>query len=135
MAYPSVYFYRNGVSTQSYSDYSYGITENWHSTAGSPQVGDVRHLVDVPNGGGFLPYTVPPLSPVWDLELGSFKYLTLDVKVSDTSHHYFIAHISRLPPGDVVPAGLGVPIFVLHARGGTVGDLQSPAVRTVAGLH
>jgi hypothetical protein len=103
MAYPSVYFYRDGVSSQTDSDYSYGIEENWQSTAGNPQGGTYDVSLTYPNGGGFQPYTVPPLAPVYDLELGSFKYLTLDVKVSDTSHPFFIAHISRLPPGDVYP--------------------------------
>jgi hypothetical protein len=102
-ALPSVYFYRNGVANQGQSDYSYGITENWQSTAGSPAVGTDVVSLRYPNGGGFQPYTNPPLAPTYDLELGSFKYLTLDVKATDTNNPLFISHITRLPPGDVYP--------------------------------
>ncbi len=103
-AYPTVYFYHNGVATEGQSDYSYGITENWQSTSGSPAVGTYDVSLMYPDGGGFQPYTNPPLAPNYDLELGSFKYLTLDVKVTDTHNYpFFISHISRLPPGDVYP--------------------------------
>ena len=103
-AVPSVYFYQNGVSTQGQSDFSYGITENWQSTAGGPAVGTYDVSLAYPNGGGFQPIANLPLAPVFDLELGSFKYLTLDVKAADSKNYpFFISHISRLPPGDVYP--------------------------------
>jgi len=73
MAYPRCTSIVTGV-TQTDSDYSYGIDENWHSTAGNPQGGTYDISLTYPNGGGFQPYTVPPLAPVYDLELGSFKY-------------------------------------------------------------
>jgi Calx-beta domain len=103
-AVPSVYFYQNGVSNQAQSDFSYGITENWQSTAGSPAVGTDAVSLAYPNGGGFQPISNLPLSPVFDLELGGFKFLTLDVKAADSKNYpFFISHISRLPPGDVYP--------------------------------
>ncbi len=102
-AYPAVYFYQNGASNTQDGDYSYGITENWQSTSGSPLVGTYDIALTYPGGGGFQPYTRPPLAPTYDLELGGFQYLTLDIKASDTSHPFFISHISRLPPGDVYP--------------------------------
>jgi hypothetical protein len=103
-AVPSVYFYQNGVSNQAQSDFSYGITENWQSTAASPAVGTDAVSLAYPNGGGFQPITNLPLAPAFDLELGGFKYLTLDVKAADSKNYpFFISHISRLPPGDVYP--------------------------------
>jgi hypothetical protein len=103
-AYPAVYFYHNGVATQGQSDYSYGITEDWRNSSGIPAVGKYDVLLMYPNGGGFQPYTNPPLAPSYDLELGSFKYFTLDVKVTSSNNYpFFISHISRLPPGDVYP--------------------------------
>ena len=103
-AVPSVYFYQNGVANQAQSDFSYGITENWQSTAGSPAVGTDDVSLAYPNGGGFQPISNLPLSPVFDLELGGFKFLTLDVKAADSKNYpFFISHISRLPPGDVYP--------------------------------
>jgi hypothetical protein len=103
-AVPSVYFYHDGVSNQGQSDYSYGITENWQSTAGSPAVGTHDISLMYPNGGGFQPFANLPLAPAYDLELGGFKYLTLDVKVTESNNYpFFISHISRLPPGDVYP--------------------------------
>jgi hypothetical protein len=57
-----------------------------------------------PNGGGFQPFTNLPLAPAYDLELGGFKYLTLDVELgSATQYPFFLSHITRLPPGDVYP--------------------------------
>jgi Calx-beta domain len=103
-AYPSVWFYHNGVATQGAVDYSYGITENWRDTAGIPAAGTYDVSLMYPNGGGFQPFTNVPLAPVYDLELGSFKYLTLDVKVTQSNNYpFFVSHISRLPPGDVYP--------------------------------
>lgn len=103
-AYPSVYFYRNGAANQGAVDYSYGITESWQSAGGSPVgAGNDISLSYPAGGGGFQPFSNVPLAPVYDLEIGSFKYLTLDVKVTDTAHDFFISHISRLPPGDVYP--------------------------------
>ncbi len=103
-AVPSVYFYQNGVSNQGQSDFSYGITENWQSKAGSPAGGTDDISLAYPNGGGFQPIANLPLSPAFDLELGGFKYLTLDVKAADSKNYpFFISHISRLPPGDVYP--------------------------------
>ena len=103
-AYPKVYFYQNGVPTQGAMDYSYAITENWEDTSGQPASGAYDISLSYPaGGGGFQPYGDVPLTPIYDLELGSFNYFTVDVKVTDTSHQLFVSHISRLPPGDVFP--------------------------------
>jgi hypothetical protein len=105
-AVPKVYFYQNGVANQGQLDYSYGITENWQDTAGNPSTGGHDVSLNYPaGGGGFQPYSDLPLAPVYDLELGAFKYFTVDVKVTDTTHPIFVSHISRLPPGDVYPYG------------------------------
>lgn len=103
-AYPRVYFYRNGVATQGALDYSYDITENWRDTSGSPVSGRYDVALTYPAaGGGFQPYSALPLAPVYELEIGGFKYFTVDVKVTGTANWFFIGHISRLPPGDVYP--------------------------------
>ncbi len=103
-ALPKVYFYRNGVARQSEHDYSYGnMFENWRDSSGNPPGG--THDVKLTFGGGFQPYADEPLSPGYDLEIGSFKFFTIDIKVTDASlnSHFFLIHISRLPPGDVYP--------------------------------
>lgn len=103
-AYPSVYLYHRGVANQGALDYSYGIKENWHDKHGSSPSGRYDVSVTYPAaGGGFQPYSAPPLSPVYDLEIGGLKFFTVDVRVSDTSRRLFVSHISRLPPGDVYP--------------------------------
>lgn len=103
-ALPKVYFYQNGVANQGAVDYSYDISESWQDTSGDPlEGGDDVELIYSAAGGGFQPYANVPLAPLWDLEIGAFRYFTVDVRVTDTSHPIFISHISRLPPGDVYP--------------------------------
>lgn len=103
-AYPNVYFYQNGSPTQGAVDYSYGIGENWRDTSGQPESGPYDISLSYPAaGGGFQPYADVPLAPVYDLEIGGFNYFTVDIKVTDTNHQFFVTMISRLPPGDVYP--------------------------------
>jgi hypothetical protein len=103
-AYPKVYFYQNGVANQGAVNYSYGITESWQDTSGDPVGGPYDIAATYPaNGGGFQPYTNVPLASPNDLEIGAFQYFTIDVKATDTTHQFFLALVSRLPPGDVFP--------------------------------
>jgi hypothetical protein len=103
-AYPNVYYYQSGVANQGSHDYSYGgMVENWQDTTGDPLSGTYDVMLQY--GGGFQPYSGPPLSPVYDLEIGSFNYFTIDMKVTNASlnTHWWLLSISRLPPGDVYP--------------------------------
>ena len=99
-----VFGYRHGQSNWGKSDYSYEITENYEDTSGGPEGGPYDISLEYPaGGGGFQPYATAPQTPTYDLELGAFRYFTIDVKFTDTAHPFFISHISRLPPGDVYP--------------------------------
>ena len=95
---------QNGVSNQGQSDFSYGITENWQSKAGSPAGGTDDISLAYPNGGGFQPIANLPRHPPLTSNSEASKNLTLDVKAADSKNYpFFISHISRLPPGDVYP--------------------------------
>jgi hypothetical protein len=52
--------------------------------------------------GGFQPYA-GNVVPLWDLEIGSFGYITMDLKPTINNQTWRLEMISRLPPGDVYP--------------------------------
>jgi len=98
----SVYAYQNGKSNWGNNDLSYGsISENYSSTAGSPQGGAYDIFVNFINGG-FQPAVHPPQAPLWTLELGAFNYVTIDVNPGATvSTNLKFGTVTRVPPGDV----------------------------------
>jgi hypothetical protein len=52
--------------------------------------------------GGFQPYAGDKV-PQWDLEAGSFGYISMDLKPTKSGQTWDLSAISRLPPGDVYP--------------------------------
>jgi hypothetical protein len=99
----AVYAYRNGKSNWGNNDLSYGsLKENYASTAGSPQNGTYDIAINFINGG-FQPASAPPQAPIWDLELGAFKYVTVDVNPGSVVNGTRVPYgtVSRLPIGDV----------------------------------
>jgi hypothetical protein len=108
----SVYSYRDGHSNWSDTDLSYGgVVENYASTAGNPQGGPYDVSVYFPSGG-FQPNSGAPQAPAWDLEIGAFNYLVIDVNPGPTISSYVqIGTVSRLPPGDVFGWATALNIF------------------------
>jgi Calx-beta domain len=98
----SVYSYRNGKSNWSNYDLSYGgLVEDYTSTAGSPVGGQYDIQLSFPSGG-FQPTAHAPQAPIDDLEIGAFKYLTVDVNPGPNVNYTLqVGTVSRLPPGDV----------------------------------
>ena len=88
----SVYSYRDGHSNWSDADFSYGGVignENYSSTTGNPQDGPYDVSVYFPSGG-FQPVADAPQAPTWDLEIGAFNYLVIDVQ-SRSNHQLLCA--------------------------------------------
>jgi hypothetical protein len=84
-------------------DYSYGASINYKDTAGIPESGAYDIAVHVlGQGGGFQPYA-GDVVPFYDLEAGSFGYISMDLKPTVNGQAWRLSIISRLPPGDVYP--------------------------------
>lgn len=98
----SVYSYQNGISNWSNNDLSWGmLQENYAATAGDPQGGPFDVSIDFISGG-FQPAVNPPQAPQWNLEVGAFRYFTIDVNPGPaTGYNLRFGSVSRLPPGDV----------------------------------
>jgi hypothetical protein len=94
--------YTNGVFSWG-GDYSYSASANYKDTTGVPQSGpyDIEITVTSSNGG-FQPYAGKAV-PTWDLEAGSFGYISMDLKPTVSGQTWRLSAISRLPPGDVYP--------------------------------
>jgi hypothetical protein len=97
--------YYNGVFNW-LGDYSYpsgSININYADTTGAPESGaadiDVSYTAAY---AGFLPFA-GNTTTTWDLEGGSFGYISLDLKPTISSDQWELFIISRLPPGDVFP--------------------------------
>ncbi len=88
-------------------DYSYptpgGITIDYNDTSGAPQEGpaDIKVSATAP-ASGFMPFS-GKTSAQWDLQGGSFNYLSIDLKPTLPGQDWQIFMVSRLPPGDVTP--------------------------------
>lgn len=94
--------YTNGVFNFA-GDYSYDSTANYKDTDGGPESGPYDIGINVWKGyGGFQPYA-GNVVPQWDLEIGSFGYIVLDLKPTIQNQTWRLSLISRLPPGDVYP--------------------------------
>lgn len=96
----NLWWYRAGVSYQSSHDLSYSLASGptWSSTAGPPQAGSVADIaVGYPggNGGGFQPTAWTPLTPIYGCPLASFKYLTVDVLLTDLTHTLGFLNLCR----------------------------------------
>jgi hypothetical protein len=87
-------------------DYSYptnGITINYADRSGGPESGS--HDIEVSytaEWAGFQPYS-GKTSTIYDFEGGAFKYLSMDIKPTQSGDSWKIFMVSRLPPGDVFP--------------------------------
>lgn len=102
----SVWAYRGsrGGSTWGSVDYSYGlVSRTWDDTKGAPIGGgtDIALVFQNGVGGGFQPYSNLPQVPIYDLEIGAFRYMTFSIKAEHASNDFFVAVLSRLPFGDV----------------------------------
>jgi hypothetical protein len=94
--------YHNGVFSWE-GDYSYGAGINYSDTSGSPQSGPYDMAVHVSSAGsGIQPYAGKTV-PLYDLELGAFNYIQLDIKPTLANQSFWMSMMSRLPPGDVFP--------------------------------
>jgi Calx-beta domain len=97
--------YDNGVFNWG-GDFSYpagSININYASTAGDPESGSADIEVSyTAKGAGFQPYAGKTVT-VWDMEGGSFGYISIDLKPTITSDSWYMLILSRLPPGDVAP--------------------------------
>jgi hypothetical protein len=94
--------YANGVYSWA-GDYSYSASANYQDTSGNPESGPYDIQVTVNSAyGGFQPYA-GNVVPQWDLEAGSFGYISVDLKPTISGQKWTLSAISRLPPGDVYP--------------------------------
>jgi hypothetical protein len=94
--------YANGVYNWA-GDFSYSASANYQDTSGNPESGPYDIQITVNSAyGGFQPYA-GNVVPQWDLEAGSFKYLSVDLKPTIGGQAWQLSAISRLAPGDVYP--------------------------------
>jgi len=94
--------YTNGVYSWA-GDYSYSASANYWDSSGNPESGAYDIQVTINSAyGGFQPYS-GNVVPQWDLEVGSFGYLSIDLKPTIGRQSWQLSVISRLPPGDVYP--------------------------------
>jgi hypothetical protein len=97
--------YRNGVFNWA-GDFSYpagSIKVNYADKSGAREPG--RAAIEVSYTvahSGFQPYA-GNTTTTWDMEGGSFGYISLDLKPTISADSWRIFIISRLPPGDVYP--------------------------------
>jgi hypothetical protein len=98
----AAYGYQSGYSNWGDSNFDYnGAVSTYNSTAGNPQ-GGLYDLKASFGGGGINPVADVPQAPEWDLNIGAFNYMTIDINPgSSANYQLFMSHISRLPPGDV----------------------------------
>ncbi len=101
-------------------DFSYpggSINIDYADTTGAPESGavdiDVRFTVV---HAGFQPYA-GKTTTVWDMEGGSFGYISMDSETNACRPDWELFIISRLPPGDVFPWS-NVPAQQLRAGSG-----------------
>jgi hypothetical protein len=97
--------YYNGVFNW-LGDFSFPggiISINYADTTGAPESGPAD--IDVSFSlahSGFQPYA-GKTTTAWDMEGGSFGYISMDLKPTMAGQDWQIFIISRLPPGDVFP--------------------------------
>ena len=103
--------YQNGTFNWP-GDYSYSAWANYQDTSGGPESGPYDIAVSITGSyGGFQPYS-GNVVPQWDLEAGSFGYISMDLKPTNSGQTWRLSIISRLPPGDVYPwAGVDVTSY------------------------
>lgn len=88
-------------------DYSYptpgGITIDYQDKSGAPADGpaDIK-VTATAAASGFMPFS-GKTSAQWDLQGGSFNFLSIDLKPTLPGQDWQIFMVSRLPPGDVTP--------------------------------
>jgi hypothetical protein len=87
-------------------DFSYpggSITINYADTAGAPESGpfDIDVSFTLAHSG-FQPFA-GKTTTAWDMEGGSFGYISMDLKPTLAGQDWELFIISRLPPGDVFP--------------------------------
>ena len=98
--------YYNGVYDW-LGDYSYptpgGISINYADASGAPEEGpyDIS-VTSYTTAAGFLPYSGKTTTQ-WDMEGGSFNYISMDLKPTLAGQDWQMYLVSRLPPGDVTP--------------------------------
>jgi hypothetical protein len=105
------WLYHKGALTttngnNNYYDFS-NVAVNYADTSGSPQNG-ASHDVSVPaigTGQYWQPFSQGGLSEEWALELGGFKYMTIDLKPMYPGQTWQLNIISRATPGDVFNYG------------------------------
>jgi hypothetical protein len=98
--------YNNGIFNW-LGDFSYpggSITINYADATGAPESGpaDIDVSFTVPHAG-FQPYA-GKTTTAWDMEGGSFGYISMDLKPTMAGQDWELFIISRLPPGDVFPS-------------------------------
>lgn len=99
----AAYAYQNGYSNWDDANYDYGaVVANYAGTAGNPRGGAHDFEADFTAGGGLNLVAGKPQAPLYDLSLGAFRYLTVDINPGpNVGYTLFLSLVSRLPPGDV----------------------------------
>jgi hypothetical protein len=98
--------YYNGIFDW-LGDFSYpsgSININYADTTGAPESGpfDIDVSFTLAHSG-FQPYA-GKTTTAWDMEGGSFGYISMDLKPTFAGQDWELFIISRLPPGDVFPS-------------------------------
>jgi hypothetical protein len=97
--------YYNGIFNW-LGDFSFpggSITINYADTAGAPESGPFDINVSFTQAhSGFQPFA-GKTTTAWDMEGGSFGYISMDLKPTLAGQDWELFIISRLPPGDVFP--------------------------------
>lgn len=99
----AAYGYQNGYSNWNGFRFDYGgAVSTYDSTGGQPPHGAHDLEADFTAGGGLNLVAGSPQAPEYDLNIGAFRYFTIDINPgSPVDYTLSVSHVSRLPPGDV----------------------------------
>ncbi len=96
----AVYGYEQCVSNWSDVEYSFNlIGVDYADDAGNPQNGSCDLMVNYQTNSGFKPVAFPPQAPQNNLEIGAFKYLTVEINPgADAGYPLSLSMLTRIDP-------------------------------------
>lgn len=96
----SYWAYYNGVF--SWPGTFSATTDNFSDTTGVPEEGPFDVSVTANSVSAYTqPFSGPPSTPLYALDIGGFAYMTIDLKPTVANQTWRLDIISRVPPGDM----------------------------------
>jgi hypothetical protein len=122
----SVWMYKGGTVNNIGGDYSVTVA-NYSDTSGDPQPGSATDISLTCNGAAdyWQPWVGPPKPfPQWNLEVGGFAHMTIDLKPTIANQTWNLAINSRGPNGDIY--GMVAEQVILGGSDATYGPEAVP---------